>query len=220
MVALPLNAWALRGPLPSSEPKHSDLAARRNGQVSTSADRRMLILAFTFTASGIVSIGMATNLPRVFAEMGAGPTAAIAAAALMGPAQVGARILEFSLRRWSNPLISAKLANALHPIGAVFLAFGGSAAIALFSIIHGAGNGILTIARGTLPLALFGPQGYGNRVGRISAPGRIGQAVAPFLFGMAIDRVGVWLLVISSGLSLAALIALFRLSTPSIASNP
>lgn len=219
-VALPLNAWALRGPLPRREPKHLDLAVGKNGQVSTTADRRMLILAFTFTASGIVSIGMATNLPRLFGEMGVGPTAAIAAATLMGPAQVGARVLDFSLRRWSNPLISAKFANALHPIGAVFLAFGGSAAIALFSVIHGAGNGILTIARGTLPLAVFGPRGYGDRVGRISAPARIGQAIAPFLFGMAIDRVGIGLLVISSGLSLAALMALFRLSTPSIASNP
>jgi hypothetical protein len=173
----------------------------------------MLILAFTFTASGIVSIGMATNLPRLFNEMGVGPTAAIAAASLMGPAQVCARIMEFSARRWSNPLISAKLANALHPIAALVLALGGAAAIALFSIIHGAGNGILTIARGTLPLALFGPHGYGDRVGRITAPGRIGQAIAPFLFGTAIDRMGVWLLLMSSGLSLAALISLFRLST-------
>jgi MFS family permease len=213
-VGMPLNAWALRGALPRLDPEHADIVIQESGSARSVKDRRMLILAFTFTASGIVSIGMATNLPRLFNEMGVGPTAAIAAASLMGPAQVCARIMEFSARRWSNPLISAKLANALHPIAALVLALGGAAAIALFSIIHGAGNGILTIARGTLPLALFGPHGYGDRVGRITAPGRIGQAIAPFLFGIAIDRMGVWLLLMSSGLSLAALISLFRLSTP------
>src|SRR5882757_3530050 len=82
----------------------------------------------------------------------------------MAPAQVGARILEFSMRRWSNPLNSAKIANALHPFGAAVATFGGAAVIAPFSIIHGAGNGILTIARGTLPLAIFGPEGCGDDV--------------------------------------------------------
>ena len=216
VLGLPFNAWALRGPIPKLDAGTDALEIHDDGHRSRSGDRRMLILAFTFTASGIVSIGMATNLPRLFGEMGVGPAAAIAAASLMGPAQVGARILEFSVRRWSNPLISAKIANALHPIGAAVLTLGGATVIASFSIIHGAGNGILTIARGTLPLALFGPEGYGDRIGRITAPGRIGQAIAPFLFGMAIDRIGTRMLLISSGLSLVAFISLFKLSAPSV----
>ena len=86
--------------------------------------------------------------------------------------------------------------------------------LGLFSIIHGAGNGILTIARGTLPLVLFGPHGYGARLGRISLPGRVGAAIGPFLFGAAVEHFGARTLFISSALSLAALLSLFQLSVP------
>jgi MFS family permease len=211
LVGLPLNAWALRGPLSMAAGRALSRMDDDRLRSRDSADRRMRILAFMFTASGIVSFGIATNLPRLFIELGATPAAAIAAASLMGPAQVGARILEFGARRWSSPLVSAKIANVLHPLGAVALGLGGAPVIALFSIVHGAGNGVLTIAKGTLPLALFGPSGYGARIGRIAAPARIGQALAPFVFGFAIDRLGAGMLVISSGMSLAALIALSRL---------
>jgi MFS family permease len=213
-VGLPLNAWALRTSSlqPTSIPEEIPSASLED--LPTGTDRRMLIRSFMFTASGIVAYGVAANLPGLFAALGATPVATIAAAALMGPAQVGARILEFSARRWSNPLISAKVANALHPLAAIALGVGGTPMIAVFSIIHGAGNGILTIARGTLPLALFGPRGYGARLGRISAPARFGQALGPFLFGAAIERFGTRTLVISSTLSLAALISLFQLTIP------
>jgi hypothetical protein len=53
----------------------------------------------------------------------------------------------------------------LHPVAAIVIAVGGAPAVALFSIIHGAGAGMLTIFRGTLPLALFGPAGHGARFG-------------------------------------------------------
>ena len=213
-LGLPLNAWALRTspPQPTSAPEELSSASRTG--LRARADRRMVILSFMFTASGIVAYGVAANLPGLFAALGATPVAAIAAASLMGPAQVGARILEFGARRWSNPLISAKVANALHPLAAIALGVGGTPMIAVFSIVHGAGNGILTIARGTLPLALFGPSGYGARLGRISAPARIGQALGPFLFGAAIERFGTRTLFISSALSLAALVSLFQLNIP------
>jgi MFS family permease len=213
-LGLPLNWWTLRAtPAPPTRASEKPVQAAA-ASIPTVADPRMAILAFMFTASGIVSYGVAANLPGLFAAWGATSVAAIAAASLMGPAQVGARVLEFSARRWSNPLISAKIANALHPLAALVIGLGGVPVIALFSVIHGAGNGILTIARGTLPLALFGPSGYGARLGRISAPARVGQALGPFLFGAAIERFGTRTLFISSALSVAALVSLFRLTIP------
>jgi hypothetical protein len=174
----------------------------------------MRILAFMFAASGVVSIGMATNLPRLFAVIGASPAAGIAAASLMGPAQVVARILEYSARRRVNPLLSAKVASALHPVAAVVVTLAGAPAASLFAVIHGAGNGMLTIVRGTLPLAIFGPAGYGARIGQLSAPARIGQALAPFAIGLSIDAIGAATLLISAGLSLVAFSSLFLLALP------
>jgi MFS family permease len=70
------------------------------------------------------------------------------------------------------------------------------------------GNGLLTISRGTLPLALFGPAGYGLRTGIIAAPARVTTAAAPLLFGLLLNVMGTGALVVSGGLSLAALASL------------
>ena len=94
----------------------------------------------------------------------------------MGPAQVAARLFEFGVLKRLHPLVSTRLALLTHPLGAVFLgAFGGPAA-SIFALLCGAGNGLLTISRGTLPLALFGPAGYGLRTGIIVAPARVTTA--------------------------------------------
>ena len=209
-IGLPLNLWALR-----KEPRAIKEKIEPKGELpAVGFDRRMAVLMFMFTMSGIVSIGMATNLPGLFIAIGASPGAAIAAASLMGPAQVGARILEYSARNAIHPLVSARIACSLHPLGALLLATLGAAGASLFAVVHGAGNGMLTITRGTLPLALFGPRGYGARIGQISAPARIGQAVGPFLFGVSFSHLGVRALLISSSLSLLALISLQLLSLP------
>ena len=67
------------------------------------------------------------------------------------------RLLEFGWLRRVHPLLSARLAALMHPLGAVALSVFGGPAAAVFAILHGAGNGILTIAKGTLPLVLSGP---------------------------------------------------------------
>ena len=90
----------------------------------------------------------------------------------------------------------------------------GDGAATAFALLHGARNGILTIARGTLPLAIFGPKNYGYRLGLIGAPSRICQALAPLAFGLLIEPVGRGVVVVSAGLSLSALIALMLLPHP------
>jgi hypothetical protein len=78
--------------------------------------------------------------------------------------------------------------------------------------MHGIGNGILTIAKGTLPLAIFGPDGYGLRQGVLMAPARIAQAGAPFLFAWLMDRVGALALNLSIILCLAGFLALLSIT--------
>jgi MFS family permease len=186
----------------------------------------MPILVFFFAGTWFVQGAMAAHLPALLRAAGASPTAAIAAAALVGPAQVGARLVEFGLLRSFRPVSSARIASMLHPIGAVFLVVFGAPGIIAFALLHGAGNGMITIAKGTLPLALFGPQGYGLRSGLLSAPARVLQSAAPFLFGLLLARIGVASVWLSAGLCFAAFGSLFLLrprrtaaARPSLASR-
>ena len=179
-------------------------------------DRAMILLAFTFAAAWTVTGAMAAHFPRIMETAGATPLQAIAAGALIGPAQVAARIVEAGFLSRYHPLISTRIACVTHPIGAVIVAFFGGAAASVFAVFHGSGNGILTIARGTLPLAIFGSQNYAYRLGLLGAPSRMAQAVAPLAFGLLIDVMESKVLIVSSALSLAALMALFFLSTRSV----
>jgi predicted MFS family arabinose efflux permease len=174
-------------------------------------DRTMVLLAFAFAAAWMVTGAMAAHFPRILEAAGATPVQAVAAGALIGPAQVAARIFEASFLKRYHPIVSARLACLMHPIGAAIVWLAGGTATSLFAVFHGAGNGVITIARGTLPLAIFGPQNYGYRLGLIGAPARMTQAAAPLLFGFLIDAMGSRVLIVSSLLSLTALAALLML---------
>ncbi len=200
--AMPPTVIQTPNPPAGAPPVEAPPAEGPSGRFTTAA------LAFVFAATWVVSTGMAAHLPRVLEAAGASTAAAIAAGALVGPAQVGARLIEFGLLRKIHPLVSGRIACVLHPLGALALGIIGGPAAAVFTILHGAGNGMLTVAKGTLPLALFGPAGYGRRTGILSAPARIAQAGAPLLFGFLLDRLGVGVLALSAGLSLASLAAL------------
>jgi MFS family permease len=175
-------------------------------------DRTMWLLGFAFAAGWTVSTAMAAHLPRLLEAAGASTTEAIAAAALVGPAQVAARVLEAGVLSRYHPLVSARLSTLTHPIGAGLLLFGGGWLAMPFTLLHGAGNGILTIARGTVPLAVFGPENYGYRLGLIGAPARILQAGAPIAFGILIDRYGPLALLFSSIACVAATMALLAVA--------
>ncbi len=175
----------------------------------------MVILAGVFGATWFVSTALAAHLPRLLEALGATPVAAVAAGALVGPAQVAARVAEFGLLRRVSPLISARLAAGLHPLGAVLLAVVGAPAATAFVLLHGAGNGLLTIARGTLPLVLFGPAGYGLRTGLLAAPARLLQGAAPLVFGMVLDRAGPSSALLLTGVLMAlSLTALLLMHAP------
>jgi len=175
-------------------------------------DWPMIVLGLAFAASWTVVTAMAVHLPRLLEAAGASTVQAVAAGTLIGPSQVGARILEASFMRRFHPMVSARPSVALHPIGAAVLGFFGAAVASVpFTILHGAGGGILTIARGTVPLAIFGAENYGYRLGLLGVPTRAATAAAPLLFGILIDKFAAGVLVFSSALSIAAFIALCSL---------
>lgn len=173
----------------------------------------MWLLGFAFAAGWVVSTAMAAHLPRLLEAAGATTTQAVMAAALIGPAQVAARLLEAGFLKRFHPLVSARLSTITHPIGAIALLSGGGLFAIPFTLLHGSGNGILTIARGTVPLAVFGPENYGFRLGVLGAPARILQAGAPLAFGALLEAYGTGALYISSLVCVAALVALLNVKT-------
>lgn len=221
LIGLPLNAWlpkpltqtkvderalaeptkAVSAPSPASTPERPGFATA--------------LLAFVFAATWFISTAMATHLPRMLEAAGATLAAAVAVGALIGPAQVAGRVLEFGFLRRVHPLLSARLAALAHPAGVVVLLMAGPAMAPVFAILHGTGNGILTIAKGTLPLVLFGAQGYGARQGWLMMPARIAQALAPLLFGLALDAWGANALWLSGAIGLTAFAALMLLRAQS-----
>jgi MFS family permease len=205
--ALPLN-WLVIPPAPpllASGPGDGDALAPEPPRGA------MPILACYFCATAFVTGAMAAHLPRFLESAGASEATAIAAGALVGPAQVAARLVEFGLLRWVHPVWSARIAALMHPLGAAALGALGPGGVALFALLHGAGNGMITIARGTLPLAIFGPAGYGLRTGILAAPARVALSAAPFVFGVLLDWIGTFAVLVSAGLSLAAFASLWLL---------
>ena len=208
LIGLPLNLL-----LPQTERAAASVGPVVKPHIAI--DRTMVLLSFAFAAAWTVTSAMAAHLPRIVEAFGATPAQAVFSGMMIGPAQVAARIMEASVLGRLHPLFSTRLACVTHPIGAAVIAIFGGGAASAFTLLHGAGNGILTIARGTLPLAIFGPENYAYRLGLIGAPSRIAQAAAPLAFGLLIEPLGRGIVVVSAGLSLAALVALLLPRAPS-----
>ncbi|HYF59620.1 MAG TPA: MFS transporter [Burkholderiaceae bacterium] len=222
VVALPLNASL---PRPSARGRAEDDASGVDAASAASppepapmprASERLAmgLLGFVFAVTWFTSTAMATHLPALLQSAGVGLATAVAIGALIGPAQVAARLLEAGVLRRLHPLLSARLAALGHPAGAVLLLAAGPAWAPAFALLHGGGNGIMTIAKGTLPLALFGSRDYGARQGWLMLPARIAQALAPLAFGLALERWGAAALWGTGLLGVSALAALAVLRAP------
>lgn len=223
LVGLPLNLWLPGAPDRTPAPAPAQATPARGGAAPAAAaparpavhQRRALVLVtLLFTFMGFVSTSIATHLPALIQASGATLTAAVAVAALAGPSQVAARLIELGFLSRFSPLLAARLATLGHPLGAVCLLVAGPVGALPFVVLHGLGNGLLTIVRGTLPLALFGAQGYGARQGWIAMPGRLVGAMSPWLMGLALERWGVGALWLTGGLGLASLASLTLLRLP------
>ncbi len=215
LVALPLNLTLPRVPTLPVLPKATEDEAAGKSRVPTAVEVKPR--AMGHGRSGVFLRDDRLRERRHFYgaaddadQMGASAAAAILAGTLVGPSQVAARLVEAGWLSRYHPLVSTEFATIMAPLGVVALVFGGPAFGPLFAIFYGAGNGILTISRGTLPLALFGPEGFGRRVGLLSLPARGTAAVAPLIMGLLVEygTVALWA---SAIVSLSALLALLLL---------
>jgi MFS family permease len=179
---------------------------------STEESRAFLLLVALLilcsTIFGLVSIHLLTLLQA----RGETLAAAVVFGAMVGPSQVGARVLEMAGQGRHHPLWTLRAAVVLTAVGVCSLAFD-ILPIAAAMIFYGAGNGILSIARGTVPLALFGPETYAAVMGRLARPAQIAQALAPTAGAAVLASAGAHMtLLMLSLLSIGALgvVALLR----------
>lgn len=183
----------------------TDAASATTGIEARHAPGALRLAALAFTLYAFVQSAMAAHLVRLLAEFGLGAAVAVSTASLMGVAQVIARIAEMALQRRLSAVAVAVPSVALLPAAfAVALVLPASApSAALFVVLYGCANGLMTIVRGALPLAIFGSAGYAERLGRIAAPAFVAAAAAPVLFSALIEAAGT-----TAGLALLGLLAL------------
>ena len=217
LVVAPLHALALprhpAPPPPVLAGAHPAAAAAMPAPIKPQGRPFWLIVA-AFALYAFILSGVTSNLLAMLQRGGLSAAAAVSVGALFGPAQVGARLIDLTLAGRSNPLWVARGAVLLIAAAfALLLALGQSFAVAAaFAIAFGAANGVMTIARGALPLMLFGASGYGRVIGRIARPALFVQAAAPFLVALAVeqfsDRVVLELALLGAIAALACLLAL------------
>ena len=219
-IALPLN-WRFvpAGEVLLAAPVKLQGSAHSPPERPKASKRAFAWMAVYFAATSFVTSAYAAHLPTLLVALGTSPSAALVAASLLGPAQVAARLAEFGVvsRFGLQSLTLARIATLMHPVAAVMLLIlgGGASPAAAFVLLHGAGNGMITIAKGTLPLSVFGPFGYGRLQGWLAVCGRLMQAAAPLAFSLLIEGYGGRIAMLASGLfGLVSLAALFALRQP------
>ena len=147
------------------------------------------MLGGLLTIAGVIAAIWSVHLITLLQAGSVSMAGAVALGALVGPAQVAARVVEMASGSRHHPIWTMAAAAMLIAAGLGLLWYGdGAPAVAL--IAYGAGNGIWSIARGTLPLALFGPRGYAELMGRLAMPSLIAQALAPSIGAVLIVRFG------------------------------
>ena len=151
--------------------------------------RAFLLMAGVLTLGGTVMAMVSVHLIALLQARGVALSSAVAYGALIGPSQVGARIVEMAGGGRHHPLWTLTAAMVLVAIGIAILA-AGLPVVGLALVLYGAGNGIYSIARGTVPLALFGPERYAPLVGRLARPGLVAQAFAPSLGALVLTYWG------------------------------
>ncbi len=190
LLAAPLHAFALPRRRARYDARAETALEPKPRPVLPPRGLPFVLVAAAFASYAFVPSALSAHLLATFERFGLAPATVIAIGMLFGPAQVLARICELSFARHLHPLWIARFAVGLLVAAFALLAllhFSAPVA-ASFAVMYGMANGLMTIARGTVPLALFGAAGYGRLVGRIGGPFLVVQAVAPVVLSYVAER--------------------------------
>jgi MFS family permease len=189
VICAPLHAFALPRSRADASAPAGGPAARAVALLPPSGLAFILVTA-AFTAYAFVPSALSAHLLAIFGRNGIDAATVVLIGTLFGPAQVMARVAELAFGRDVHPLLVARAAVTLLVAAFCLVAlFGISVSVAAaFALMFGAANGLITITRGALPLALFGAEGYGRLIGRISGPWLVMQSAAPLVMAFVAER--------------------------------
>ena len=176
-------------------------------------DRRMVQLAILFAGAWWVATAFAAQLPRLLGALGMEPAMAAVAASAMAVAAIGMRVGALVAPPKTSPILTVRMASLFNPLGVAVALIGGKAAAVAVAIGQGAGNGLLSVASGVLPLHVFGKANYGSRQVAMLLPARFVQAFAPVSFAMALNQSTGLALGLSCGVCLLMCAMTFGLRT-------
>jgi predicted MFS family arabinose efflux permease len=187
VVAAPLHAFALprwRAEAQASKRVQAAQPAHR------SAGLPFYWVMAGFAAYAFISSGLSAHLLAIFARAGIHAGTVVTIGALFGPAQVLARLCEFLFADHAHPLYLARFAMGVMVAAlALLLTVGSSAPVAVaFMLMFGLCNGLVMIARGTVPLTLFGVSGFGLLMGRLASPWLAMQAAGPLVLAYVAEH--------------------------------
>jgi MFS family permease len=184
VVCMPLHLWLGADRARSRGSQMGPVDARRSHTLAQAVRHPAFwTLALAFSANTFIFSAMAVHLIPLLERLGQSATVAVLLAALIGPMQVAGRVGEMTLARGRSPQTVGKLTFAMLPAALLVLVLSGSQAwtAAVFCVLYGLSNGILTIVRGSIPQALFGRENYGAIAGAMAGPSLLSKAAGPFL---------------------------------------
>lgn len=177
-------------PAPAPEPTSQSGGTAGSGP-SDPAPLAAILYALIVALNGLLNSGLSAHMIGLMAGLGLAPALAVWVSTLRGVGQSAARLGEVLFGGRLSPFTLAVLASGLVAFCFLPPLLGMSIPLGIaFALLFGAGNGLLTIVRGTLPLALFDPASYGRTVGRLVTPGFFIAALAPMLYAFVIERFG------------------------------
>lgn len=188
LIAVPMYLIALKGPVPPLVPAPREPHLPPRDRIATHR-ALFLLLAVCITIASMLSTVMSVHLLTLLEARGLTLATAVALGALVGPSQVGARFIEMLVSRYHHPIWTKVAAVSLVASGLLLLWLG-LPLIPVCLVLYGAGIGLESIARATLPLALFGPSDYAPIMGRLARPSLIAQAATPALGALLIQHLG------------------------------
>lgn len=209
LVCLPIHAWLARGARQGKATTDTEVKVLPGRLAGPARHTGFVLMVIAFALQSLVASAILVHMVPLLSGLGLGATAALVGT-LFGPAQVLSRLTNMVFGGNLSPVTLATIASGLMctAIGVLNSTAPSIVGAITFAILFGLGNGLFSIVAGTLPLVLFGSQGYGRLQGKITSARLTVSAVAPFALAFGMTNIGIhWALAITMALGAGAIVA-------------